>query len=317
LLPIKDIASIDDSRKDDNEKLYLAQATSIRFGYSERAKKAATGKNVGTADALGGVYGNIDDGTGYSMAIYRPELYKRKKEAIEKIRGEAGVFKANHPMARKTNIWVSDFTLLKTIAKGNSGALKINALKPLDPSFDEDGFRKQVHACEKCNLRQGCKKPVPASIGKTNIMIIGEAPGQQEDEQNKGFIGQSGQLLFNELKRAGIEREDCIVANVVACRPPNNKLPNILYVTKCPWATELIEKLRPRFILASGNSALYYFKRLNKGITEWSGRTEWSNRAEAWVTYCIHPASILYHRENLPILRKALQEFARVIRVLS
>jgi uracil-DNA glycosylase family 4 len=121
--------------------------------------------------------------------------------------------------------------------------------------------------------------------------------------------------LFDELEKVGIRRNDCIVANTVACRPPNNKLPNITYVTKCPWATEAIKRFRPKFILASGNSALYYFRKINKGITEWSGKTEWNNRAEAWVTYCLHPASALYDRAaNLPVLQKALTEFATVVR---
>lgn len=316
-LKVNRIGDIVDKVKDDKEKLYLAQATSIKFGYSERATKAAkAGHKTGTADALGGIYGNLDDGSGFTMAIYRPELYKKKKEKIEKIKGEPGVFCASHPMAGKSNIWVSDFTLLKDLSRGNPGKLlkgELELVKENPDDFDVSGFNKKVRACDKCSLHKTCRAPVPPSIGKANIMVIGEAPGEDEDKAGKGFIGRSGQLLFEELKRVGIDREICLVANTVACRPPNNKLPNVTFIPRCPWATEVIQTFRPKFILASGNSALYYFRREPKGITQWNAKTEWNNRAEAWVTYCLHPAAALYERANLPLLRKALEEFARVI----
>jgi DNA polymerase len=316
VLPVQRIKDIDNSHKDMKLRPIVAQATSIKFGYKERVKKGATDEKVGTADALGGIYGNLDDGSTFTMGIYKPELYKRKKEIIENIKGEVAVFQVNVPFARKQNVMIEDFQLMSKIASGRPGRLKL----PIVGGIDKDGFKeekwaKKVRACELCTLRKGCKAPVPPTIGALNIMVLGEAPGELEDEQGRGFVGKSGRLLFDELARLGINRADCIVANSVLCRPPNNKLPNVTYVSKCPWATEAIRKFKPKFILASGNTALYYFRKINKGITEWSGKTEWNNRAEAWVTYCIHPASALYDREtNFPILRAALKEFSTVIK---
>lgn len=311
VVPLKDIK---DEHRYEKPKIHIAQATNVKFGYAERAKKLAE-KKAGTADALGGVYGNIDDGTGYMMVIYNQDVYAKKKKQIQKLKGEAAVFSCTKPMTRKSNIWVSDFTTLKKISSGNPGHLKgkLKFVKGVPEEFDKKDFRNRVEACQLCVLRKSCTKPVPASIGKLNIMVLGEAPGEEEDKQGKGFVGRSGQLLFRELERVGIERENVIVANTVACRPPNNKLPNVTFVTKCPWATEIIQKIRPRFILASGNSALYYFRRINKGITEFNGKTEWNNRAEAFVTYSMHPASALYEPSNLIPFRAGLQKFADVI----
>jgi len=313
-IPIQKIKDIDHSCKDMELRNIVAQATSVKFGYKERAKQAGTGK-AGTADALGGIYGNLDDGSTFTMGIYKPDLYKRKKETIENIKGEVAIFKVNVPFARKQNVMIEDFQLMSKIAAGKPGKIKIPIVGGLDlDGFNEAKWKKKVQACTLCPLHQGCKAPVPPSIGKINVMVLGEAPGEQEDLEGRGFVGKSGKLLFQELERVGISRSDVIVANSVSCRPPNNKLPNITYVSKCPWATEAIRRFKPKFILASGNTALYYFRKVNKGITEWSGKTEWNNRAEAWVTYCIHPASVLYERNaNLPILRKALKNFSETI----
>ena len=313
---VQRIKDIDNSKKDMKLRNIIAQATSIKFGYKERAKAAGEKKNVGTADALGGVYGNLDDGTTFTMGIYSPKLYKKKKEVIQNIKGEVAIFQANVPFARKQNVMIEDFRLMSQIAKGRPGKIELPIVGGIDKDdFSDKSWRKEVQACTLCPLHKGCKAPVPPSVGALNLMVLGEAPGEQEDSEGRGFVGKSGRLLFSELERVGVKRESVIAANVVACRPPNNKLPNVTYVSKCPWATEAIKRFRPKFILASGNSVLYYFRKLNKGITEWSGKTEWNNRAEAWVTYCIHPASVLYDRAaNLPVLRKALEEFSTVVK---
>lgn len=311
------IADIDHSQKDSTLRNYVAQATSIKFGYKERAKAVGSkdGKKIGTADVLGGVYGNLDDGSTFTMGIYKPDLYKRKKETIENIKGEVAIFKAYIPFARKQNIMVEDFQLMSKIAAGRPGKFKIPITGGLDlDGFNERKWEKRIRACTLCPLHKGCRAPIPPIIGKLNIMVIGEPPREYEDREGRPFAGKPGQLLFDELERVGINSGDVIIANTVVCAPPNGKLPNVLSVNKCPWATEAIKRFKPKFILASGNTALYYFKKINKGITEWSGKTEWNNRAEAWVTYCINPAAVLFDRPaNLPILRKALKEFSTVI----
>ena len=208
--------------------------------------------------------------------------------------------------------WISDFVRMKDIARGRPGWLKIPALEETNPP-DTKEFDKEVRACTRCDLHKTCKAPVPPSIGSHNIMILGEAPGEDEDREGQGYIGRAGIELWKELGRVGIKREHCIVANTVACKPPNNKIPNILLINRCPWSRFVIETFKPKFILATGNAALYYFKRLKSGITSFNGKTEWDNQAASWVTYSMHPASVLYEPKNRELFREAIEAFAKVI----
>lgn len=300
-------SSSEASRGIRKNRIYVAQATSMKFKHSEK----------GSEGAMGSIYGYIDDGTAHAMVGYSPEIYKRKKERIENIKGESGVFYASSLNAgNRSKIDINDFVLFKDISRGRTGSLKLKIAGPIEATGEEiDNLKSEVRACEKCNLRKGCKGPVTPRIHQTsaNILILGEVPSDEDDRKGEGFNGRVSQLLFDELKRAGIDRANVMTANTVACRPPGGKLPNVTYVTRCPWTTEVIKRLKPKFILSTGNSALYYFTRQAKGITERSGKTEWNNRAEAFITYCINPASVFYHQENLPVLRKACEEFARVI----
>lgn len=308
VLNITDIKDVNKSR--DTIKVYscIAQATNIKFRYSENAKGPG-----GSKEALGSIYGNIDDGTGYTAAIFPTRLYKQRKQEVESMKGEVCIFFVTRQQ-RGGSVVVKDFVLLKNIAKGNPKNLAVKVVGGLDESFDPKAFREEVRSCEKCDLRKGCRSPVAPNFGRFNILILGEAPGGDEDKEGKGFIGSAGQKLWSELAKVNIKREDCIVSNCVNCRPPKNKLPNILYAVRCPWTTKLIDRLKPRFILALGNVPLYYFRRQAKGIMALSGKTEWNNRAEAWVTYCVHPASVLYHADNIKLFKKGIESFAKVIR---
>lgn len=310
-LKVVDLKNIDDRSTYDEPKIHIAQSTNVKFGYAERAKKLAA-KKGGTADALGGIYGNIDDGTGYMMVIFKQDIYARKKKTIQKLKGEPAVWSCTKPMAGKSNVWVNDFTTLKKISSGDPGHLRLK-LTGAREEFDTEDFRKNVTECQQCALRKTCTKPVPPSIGKMNIMVLGDPPREDEDREGKGFIGRAGRLLFSELEKVGIRKEDCQVANTVACRPPDNKLPNVTYITKCPWPTELIKLAKPKFILASGSNALYYFRRVNKGIQELNGLTEWSNRAEAFVTYSLNPFAALYDQSAVKPFREGIQKFAQTI----
>jgi len=294
-------------------RLYIAQAMSLKFSYQEKAKKAS--------ESLGGVFGNLDDGTGFVSAVYPHDLYTKRQKTIERLRGEAAVFRLTKPErfrgASINKCLVEDVVTLDSISRGKPGFLKLDMLGEVPKDFPVKEYREAVHSCKQCPLYKGCRKPVPATIGNNNILILGEAPGGEEDDANEGFIGKSGQLLFRELKRAGIDREDCIIGNCVCCRPPGNKLKTPEPIKRCPWITILIETLKPKFILSCGNSPLYLVKGLTKGITALSGKTEFIPRFEAWTTFSIHPASVLYDVREMKTLRLAVREFATVITNLS
>ena len=117
-----------------------------------------------------------------------------------------------------------------------------------------------VQACQRCGLCQGRQQAVPGD-GVTNprILIVGEAPGEQEDSQGKPFVGRSGQLLANMMAAIGHGRDTSVfITNVVKCRPPANRNPRDEEIAACaPYLARQIELLAPQAILAMGRFAAH------------------------------------------------------------
>ncbi len=92
------------------------------------------------------------------------------------------------------------------------------------------------------------------------VLLVGEAPGAQEDETGVPFVGRSGQLLDQLLGEAGLRREQVAVANVLKCRPPANRTPRRAEVARCrPWLTRQVELVDPRVVVALGSTAAAWF----------------------------------------------------------
>ncbi len=125
-------------------------------------------------------------------------------------------------------------------------------------SFSYDELKKDALSCTKCELHSTRNKvvfghgPVPC-----DLMLIGEAPGADEDEQGIPFVGRSGQLLTKIFESVGINREqDVYIANTVKCRPPENRAPLQPETDACfPYLTRQIEIVSPKIILLSGAPA--------------------------------------------------------------
>lgn len=178
--------------------------------------------------------------------------------------------------------------------------------------------RKDTHDCQSCDLRQSCTKPVALELGKTNLMIVAEAPGLTEDLKGHPLIGKSGELLFVTLEEFGLQRADFYIDNTVHCRPPKNEL-ELKYVDQCPHLKTALEAVKPKAILAMGNKPLYFFKGAESGIMRLCGTTEWERRFSAWLTWCVHPSLVLRraNEDTLTLFRKGIAEFARVVGTLS
>lgn len=120
---------------------------------------------------------------------------------------------------------------------------------------------REVIICQKCELAKTRIKAVPG-YGNLNaeIMFIGEAPGRNEDEQGLPFVGQAGKILDKALFENGLRREDCFIANVAKCRPPENRVPTPEEVNCCfPYLTLQIKIIEPKCIILLGATALKYF----------------------------------------------------------
>jgi uracil-DNA glycosylase len=159
---------------------------------------------------------------------------------------------------------------------------------------DIDALATHCRMCARCELSATRTNVV---IGKGNpqapIVIIGEGPGQQEDEQGLPFVGRSGQLLDNILESVELTLEkDVYITNAVRCRPPNNRTPHPEEMAACkPFLLEHIRLINPQIILLTGATAVKSILGRKEGITKIRGQWfEWENRACMPI---FHPAYLL------------------------
>ena len=157
-----------------------------------------------------------------------------------------------------------------------------------------DTLAVHCHSCQRCGLAAG-RTHVVVSRGnpKAHIMIVGEGPGQQEDEQGLPFVGKSGQLLEKILAAVRFDSEkDVYICNVVKCRPPGNRTPAADESAACKgYLLEQIRLVDPKIILLTGATALKGLTGEKKGITKIRGQwMQWQGR---WCMPIFHPAYLL------------------------
>ena len=153
--------------------------------------------------------------------------------------------------------------------------------------------RDLIGECQRCQLAQGRNKIVFAD-GDANaqIMFVGEGPGADEDAQGLPFVGRAGQLLNNMIAAMGLKREQVYIANIVKCRPPQNRKPEPGEANTCmPFLERQIEIVRPRVLVALGATAATYLLGMRGSITSMRGRIHDYRGIQTVVTY--HPAFLL------------------------
>lgn len=156
-----------------------------------------------------------------------------------------------------------------------------------------EALERAVHACVKCALHASRQQAV-FGVGSPNAqwMFIGEAPGVQEDLQGEPFVGRAGQLLNAMLAAIGLKREQVYIANVLKCRPPNNRDPQIDEVDACePYLVRQIELIAPGIILALGRHAAHSLLKTELPLSKLRGRRLSYHGIPLVVTY--HPAYLL------------------------
>jgi uracil-DNA glycosylase len=170
-------------------------------------------------------------------------------------------------------------------------------------SMQWEALSAAVANCRACNLCEGRTQTV-FGVGDTqpDWLIVGEAPGENEDLQGEPFVGQAGKLLDNMLKSIGLERgRKVYIANVLKCRPPGNRNPQPDEVAQCePFLRRQVELLQPRIILAMGRFAAQTLLASAEPIGKLRGRAYEYLGVPLVVTY--HPAYLL---RNLPDKAKA------------
>jgi uracil-DNA glycosylase len=163
-----------------------------------------------------------------------------------------------------------------------------------------DEIRTDIgHDCTRCKLHKLGRKQIVFGVGnpKAELMFVGEAPGRDEDEQGEPFVGRAGQLLTKIIEAIGLRREDVYIANVIKCRPPENRNPEPDEVATCePFLFRQIDAIKPKVIVALGTFAAHAVLKTDMPISRLRGRTYNYRGAQLIATF--HPAYLLRSPER-------------------
>lgn len=189
--------------------------------------------------------------------------------------------------------------------------------------MDEDGqWRKPLHLitslkslhlnyikCQRCGLCQNRTNFVfDTGNQRSPLMFIGEGPGEEEDKQGVPFVGRAGQLLTKIIEVLGVARKDVYIANVVKCRPPDNRNPEPNEIAKClPILSRQIELLNPRLIVTLGNIPTKALNPNAPGITKARGKLFHYQNWPVLPTY--HPAFLL---RNINAMEEVWQDCQQI-----
>src|SRR5918912_575448 len=171
----------------------------------------------------------------------------------------------------------------------------------------------EVKGCPLCRLSQTRKNAV-AGEGQisSKIMFIGEAPGKNEDQQGKPFVGAAGQVLDELLKHAGIDRSQVFITNVVKCRPPFNRVPHDDERNAFrPYLNRQISLINPEIICILGRTA---YSSLVGGKTITSNRGKFIKKDGRKYFLTIHPAAAIYNSNLLPVLQNDIVKLSEEIK---
>ncbi len=162
-------------------------------------------------------------------------------------------------------------------------------------SMDMAELQMQVRACQACELHKTRKQTVfGTGHHKADWLIIGEAPGADEDRQGEPFVGRAGQLLTQMLRAIGLAREEVFIANILKCRPPNNRDPKIDEVQACQaYLYRQIELLEPKIILALGRIAAQSLLNSATPIGKMRGKLYHLDKYGIPLVVTYHPAYLL------------------------
>tara|TARA_B100000925_G_scaffold20870_1_gene14210 strand:- start:842 stop:1600 length:759 start_codon:yes stop_codon:yes gene_type:complete len=239
-------------------------------------------------------------------------LRKIKLQGVNEIIG-------NSPKNRlKSNI-TEDEANLSQNDKYSNELNNISSFPDLKAINNLDDLKDYMSKFKGCELYKSATNMVFSDGNKSSqIMLIGEAPGHDEDVQGKPFVGRSGKLLNKMLEAIGLSRETVYIANIVPWRPPNNRRPTEEEINIClPFIRKHIELIAPKVLMLLGSTATYALLRNKEGITKIRGK--WVDmefgKLKVPTLPSFHPAFLLrqpaqkkYSWEDLKMLKKKIDE---------
>jgi DNA polymerase len=164
--------------------------------------------------------------------------------------------------------------------------------QPPDVALRE--VREDLGDCQRCKLHRLGRRQIVFGVGNPNadLMFVGEGPGHDEDIQGEPFVGRAGQLLTRIIEAIGLKRGDVYIANVIKCRPPENRNPEPDEVEMCePFLFRQVETIRPKVIVALGTFAARALLKTQEPISRLRGRIYTYGHAKLIPTF--HPAFLL------------------------
>ncbi|ADR18924.1 uracil-DNA glycosylase [Calditerrivibrio nitroreducens] len=173
---------------------------------------------------------------------------------------------------------------------------------------------EEVSSCFKCILGKTRLNVVPGEGNlDAEIMFIGEGPGEDEDRQGRPFVGRAGQLLTKMIEAMGYKREEVYIANIVKCRPPNNRAPFDEEAFACiGYVKKQIEIVNPKVIVTLGSTATRYLLNTDKKISTIRGEFQEYNGIKVMPTF--HPSYLL---RNQSMKKPAWEDLKKVIAFLK
>jgi len=174
---------------------------------------------------------------------------------------------------------------------------------------------REIYRCRKCRLYRSRKHAVPGEGSITSrIFFVGEAPGKNEDEQGRPFVGLSGKFFNQMLGKIGLSRNDIFVTGSVKCRPPQNRAPknDELEICKKNWLNRQIEIIKPTLIVLLGKIALKQVLGVKENLDKIHGQMRQSNKQKCLITF--HPAAAM----RFPGVRKKMeQDFTKIMEIIQ
>ena len=164
-----------------------------------------------------------------------------------------------------------------------------------EPLLDWDRLQQAVTHCTACSLHHGRTQTV-FGVGnrQADLMIIGEAPGFYEDQQGEPFVGRAGQLLTAMLKAIQRERSQVYIANILKCRPPQNRDPQPEEVAQCtPFLDRQIALIQPKLLVAVGRIAAHYLLNTKQALSQLRGHIYHYGHKKIPLIITYHPAYLL------------------------
>jgi uracil-DNA glycosylase len=222
-------------------------------------------------------------------------------------------------MDENINELISDLKTYLEYLKG----MGIVSLPASEKKSDEPGqsniitlaeVRKELGDCKRCKLHRG-RKTIVFGEGneKATLMLIGEGPGYDEDVQGRPFVGKAGQLLTKILQSINLPREEVYIANIIKCRPPQNRNPETDEIQSChPFLMKQIRVIQPKIICALGTFSAQTLLKTETKITALHGKLFDLEGIKVIPTY--HPAFLLRNPERK---REVWEDMKKIVELIS